>query len=150
MPTCNSQTCIGHVLDVIESRARTGIKCKIGNEVMALFPRLGAMSLDSPERVKYFGLSNFHSCGICRLRKGRSVTRRSTRHDPTQISRLYEEATADVRTRTTSTDSDTKAKTVSSQGFRLREEMSFDGPRGPMSRSHPLISANSFRRLCSI
>ena len=94
----HSQTCIGHVLDVIESRARTGIKCKIGNTTMMLFPRLGAMSLDSPERVKYFGLTGYHSCGICRLRKGRSVTRRATRHNPTQISCLYDEATADVRT----------------------------------------------------
>lgn len=117
MPTCNSQTCIGHVLDVIESRARTGIKCKIGNEVMVLFPRLGAMSLDSPERVKYFGLSNFHSCGICRLRKGRSVTRRSTRHDPTQISRLYEEATADVRTRPLQRIRTRKRKQLARRGF---------------------------------
>ena len=57
------------------------------------------MSLDTPERVKYFGLRNVRSCGICRLRSGRSVTRRSTRHDPDEIKNLYEIATADAQSR---------------------------------------------------
>ena len=112
-----SQTCVGLVLDVIESRARTGIKCRIGNEVMVLFPRLGAMSIDSPERVKYFGMTGFHSCGICRLRKGRSVTRRATRHNPTQISRLYDDATADVRTRPLQRIRKRKRQQLSRWGF---------------------------------
>ena len=47
------------------------------------------MSLDTPERVKYFGLCNYQMCPICRKRKGRSVTRRSTRHNPDVIRRLY-------------------------------------------------------------
>lgn len=84
---------------------------------MMLFPRLGAMSLDSPERVKYFGLTGFHSCGICRLRKGRSVTRRATRHNPTQISLLYDEATADVRTNPLKQFRKRKRQKLSRQGF---------------------------------
>ena len=56
------------------------------------------MTLDSPERLKYFGLKNFHSCGLCRLRNGRSVTRRSTRHHPEHIVNLYDAATAEVHT----------------------------------------------------
>lgn len=66
---------------------------------MLLFPRLAAMTLDSPERVKYFGLKNYHSCGICRLRKGRSVAREGTRHHPVHIENLYEQATAESHTR---------------------------------------------------
>lgn len=57
---------------------------------MLLFPRLGAMALDTPERVKYFGLANVASCGICRRRHGRSATRRATRHDPEKIKTLYD------------------------------------------------------------
>ena len=34
--------------------------------------------------------------------------------------------------------------------FRLHEEVSFDGPCEPMSRSHPRISTDPVRRLCSI
>ena len=55
------------------------------------------MALDTVERVKYFGLRNYHSCGICRLRKGRSVTRRSTRHHPVHIANLYKAATAEAQ-----------------------------------------------------
>ena len=61
---------------------------------MLLFPRLGALSLDTIERVKYFGLRNVASCGICRKRQGRSATRRATRHDPEQIQTLYDLATS--------------------------------------------------------
>ena len=57
---------------------------------MLLFARLGAMSLDTPERVKYFGLRNVASCGICRRRQGRSAARCATRHDPHEINRLYD------------------------------------------------------------
>ena len=56
---------------------------------MLLFPRLGAMSLDTPERVKYFGLRNNGSCGICRRRQGRSATRRATCHNPTDVKNKY-------------------------------------------------------------
>jgi len=66
---------------------------------MLLFPRLGAMSLDTIERVKYFGLRSVRTCGICRLRKGRSVTRVSTRHVPDNIEQMYIESTADVSRR---------------------------------------------------
>ena len=60
------------------------------------------MSLDTPERVSYFGLCNQSSCAICRKRAGRSSTRSSTLHDPDAIKRLYDSATRPnevVRTR---------------------------------------------------
>ena len=50
------------------------------------------MSLDSPERVKYFGLQNVSCCATCRRRKGRSAHRIVTRHCPTHIENLYEQA----------------------------------------------------------
>ena len=50
------QQCIGHILSSIESRARYGFKACIAGIDRILFPRLGAMSLDTKERVKYFGL----------------------------------------------------------------------------------------------
>ena len=82
------QTCIGKVLDSIEAHARHGFKCDIGGDLL-LYPRVGVMSLDTPERVKYFGLANYTCCAICRKRKGRSVTRRATLHNPDEIRRLY-------------------------------------------------------------
>ena len=57
------------------------------------------MSLDTPERVKYFGLRSVRACGICRLRKGRSVTRKATRHVQEDIDRLYRVANGDPHTR---------------------------------------------------
>ena len=93
------QTCVGLLLSCIERRARHGVNCMIGSEKMVLFPRLGAMSLDTPERIKYFGLRNMRSCGICRFRSGRSATRRSaTRHDDANITALYTACT-EVRDR---------------------------------------------------
>ena len=64
-----------------------------------LFPRLGSMTLDTIERVKYFGLRNVRSCGFCRLRNGRSVTRRSRRQDPQLLNLLYGWATGEEHTR---------------------------------------------------
>ena len=75
------QQCIGHVLTKIECKARYGFKAKVDGQERILFPRLGAMTLDTKERVKYFGLRSDRTCGFCRLRYGRSVTRKSTRHD---------------------------------------------------------------------
>ena len=93
------QTCIGHVLDCIESRAVHGFCCQIGGETSVFFPRIGAMSLDTPERVKYFGLANLQSCGICRKRKGRSLARKGTDHCPDEIANLYKRANiAEART----------------------------------------------------
>ena len=96
------QECIGHILDAIERWAHHGFKCVIGDETMVLFPRVGVMSLDTPERVKYFGLRSMCACIICRRRKGRSVTREATHHCPVAIESLYNSASApneDVRTR---------------------------------------------------
>ena len=86
------QTCIGHVLKCIESRAVHGFCCHIGGETLVFFPRIGAMSLDTPERKKYFGFQNMQSCGICRKRKGRSLARRGTDHCPHEIADLYNRA----------------------------------------------------------
>ena len=44
------QTCIGHILACIEARALDGFRCRIGGESLLLFPRIGVMSLDTPER----------------------------------------------------------------------------------------------------
>ena len=65
---------------------------------MYLFPRIGAMALDTIERYKYFGLRSVRTCGICRVRKGRSATREATRHDPQRVSSLLQHATAPART----------------------------------------------------
>ena len=86
------QTCIGHILDRIEAFACYGFKCIIGDTEHLLFARLGAMALDTMERYKYFGLRSVRTCGICRLRKGRSVTRDATRHNPQQVANLLQRA----------------------------------------------------------
>ena len=57
------------------------------------------MSLDTPERVKYFGLRNKQSCGICRRRWGRSFARKGTDHCPQEIENLYTLANDDATTR---------------------------------------------------
>ena len=94
------QTCIGYVLDCIEARAQHGFTCAIGGKKMFLFPRIGAMSLDTIERVKYFGLANVSRCGICRRRKGRSAMRTATAHCVQEITNMYDAANApDTNTR---------------------------------------------------
>ena len=65
---------------------------------MWLFPRLGAMALDTMERYKYFGLRSIRSCGVCRRRPGRSASRSATRHNGKHIKNLYVTANADART----------------------------------------------------
>lgn len=57
------------------------------------------MTLDTVERQKYFGLRNVRSCGFCRLRNGRSCTRRSHRQDPQLMSLLFGWATREAHTR---------------------------------------------------
>ena len=72
------QTCIGHILKLIERYAQHGFRGSLHGIEMLFFPRLCAMTLDTMERVKYFGLRSIHSCGgHCTLRNGRSATRRS-------------------------------------------------------------------------
>ena len=89
------QTCIGKIVDCIEARAAHGFRCDIGGETMLLFPRLGVMSLDTPERVKFFGLRSQASCPICRRRNGRSCARtRATTHSPDEVNSLYNIACA--------------------------------------------------------
>ena len=111
------QTCIGFILSSIEARAVFGFKCTIGADTFTMYPRLGAMSLDSPERLKYFGLRSYHACGICRLRAGRSVTRLATRHRPDMITRLYDECNADVRGRVRKQERDVCRRKLHRHGF---------------------------------
>ena len=56
------------------------------------------MTLDTIERVKYFGLRSIHACGLCCLRNGRSATRRSRRHDHKLIQLLLAWATSECTT----------------------------------------------------
>jgi len=93
------QTCIGHVLRCINISSRYGFVGHVGKVKMHFFPCLGMLTLDTMERVKYFGLRSVRACGICRLRKGRSVLRNATRHDPKQIERLYDIACGEARSR---------------------------------------------------
>ena len=89
-----TQACLGLILKRIEAHAENGFWCTIGHLSQRMFPRLGAMTLDTIERVKYFGLRNVSACGICRKRWGRSATRRATEHDPARVAALYKTANA--------------------------------------------------------
>ena len=93
------QECIGNVIRCIERYAQHGFKCVLGEEEALLFPRLTAMTLDTPERAKYFGLQNQRSCGFCRLRNGRSLWRLSTRQDQQLIDLLMRWATCEAHSR---------------------------------------------------
>jgi len=85
------QEAVGFVLDAIEQASVFGFRAKICGSDMLMFPRIGALPLDTPERVDYFGLRSMRACGICRFRSGRSVARRGARrHDPTEIASLYD------------------------------------------------------------
>ena len=70
------QQCIGAILSVLETSARTGVTCRVHGIVTTLFPRLIATTLDQPENQLYFGQQNAQSCLLCRRRKGRSAHRR--------------------------------------------------------------------------
>jgi len=65
------QKVVGLLLKAIEECAQEGFLCTIGDSTMRLYPRLGALALDSPERKKYFGLRSYRACGICRFRSGK-------------------------------------------------------------------------------
>ena len=92
------QQCIGKVLTCIENRAEHGFECLLDGQQALLFPRIGAMTLDTPERVKYFGQRNVRSCGYCRLRNGRSCTRKATRQDSALMKLLFGWANREVHT----------------------------------------------------
>ena len=83
----------------IERRAKHGFTCELDGRVSLFFPRVGAMSLDTIERVKYFCLRNVRSCGFCRLRNGRSSTRQSRRQDPELLRLLFGWAHREVHDR---------------------------------------------------
>ena len=95
------QQAVGFVLRAIEKASMFGFLAQIGGSSMLLFPRVGALPLDTPERVDYFGLRSMRSCGICRFRSGRSAARRGARrHDPTEIASLYDTGTCFAHTYT--------------------------------------------------
>ena len=97
------QECIGAVLTVLETYARTGVRCRMrgpdGTHVTkVLFPRLMATSLDQPEAQLYFGQLNRTSCIHCKRRKGRSAHRRASKQSGQLIQTLYnilEDSTVD-------------------------------------------------------
>ena len=93
------QECIAHVVRAIEKHAQHGFTCLLQGRQTLLFPRLGAMTLDTPERARYFGLQNLRSCGFCRLRNGRSLRRLSTRQDNDLLNLLMGWATCEAHTR---------------------------------------------------
>lgn len=93
------QECIGHILALIEKRSVHGFTAVLAGKKKTFFARLGAMTLDTKERVKFFGLRSDRTCGFCRLRQGRSVTRLATRHDSALFDLLMAWATKDVRAR---------------------------------------------------
>ena len=80
----------------IEKRAMHGFKGYLNGDECLFFPRLGAMTLDTMERAKYFGQRNVRSCGFCRLRNGRSVTRKARRQNPALIQLLFGWATTET------------------------------------------------------
>ena len=85
------QEAVGFVLRAIEHVAKSGFLATVGGSDMILFPRVGALPLDTPERADYFGLRSIRACGICRFRSGRSAARqRARRHDPMEIVSLYD------------------------------------------------------------
>ena len=83
------QKCVGAILSVLESAARTGVTCRIGGQTYTLFPRLIAMTLDQPESQLYFGQQNGLSCLHCRRRKGRSAQRKATAQEGSVVNTLY-------------------------------------------------------------
>ena len=83
------QKCVGAILSVLESGARTGVTCRISGQVYTLFPRLIAMTLDQPEAQLYFGQQNGQSCLHCRRRKGRSAHRKATAQEGFVVNTLY-------------------------------------------------------------
>ena len=93
------QECIGQIIRCIENRSKHGFRCSVDGVTRLLFPRLAAMSLDTKERVKYFGQRSDRSCGFCRLRNGRSLLRGCKRQDPDILNLLFRWATMDADTR---------------------------------------------------
>ena len=83
------QRCIGHILQQIEDRALRGFVAVVDGHKRVLFPRLGALTLDTKERVKYFGLRSDRACGFCRLRHGRSLARKGSRQDAELLNLLH-------------------------------------------------------------
>ena len=93
------QECVNKVVQCIEQRAEHGFRCRLEGEDMLLFPRLGTMTLDTPERVKYFGLRSQRTCPYCRLRNGRSCARKATRQDSRLLELLMGWAHREANTR---------------------------------------------------
>ena len=95
------QECIKYIVERIETLAKHGFTCWLNGVKRLLFPRLGAMSLDSKERTKYFGQRSHRACSFCRLRNGRSIFRGSRRQDPDIMNLLFRWANSDAHTRVT-------------------------------------------------
>ena len=114
------QTCIGKVLTVIERYATHGFTAFIGANRQVLYPRLGAMTLDTPEKVKYFGLRSNRSCPYCRLRNGRSNARVARHHDPVDILRKFQLARSTAHTRVSISLRAKARESLHRQGFKWK------------------------------
>ena len=115
-----SKVCIGKVLRCIERRSQHGFTCSIGGHQRLLFPRLGAMTLDTVERAKYFGLRSYRACATCRLRKGRSCARQSTRHDPDVLNNYFRWANSNARDNVSISQRAKARKKLAHHGFKYK------------------------------
>ena len=131
------QQCVGHVLTQIENRARFGFQACVDGRVRVFFPRLGAMTLDTKERVKYFGLRADRTCGFCRLRHGRSCCRKSRRQDAGILNLLHGWATRETHTKVGISQRAKARKSLSRHGWNYQRKCQLHQFAGRLI-SHPL------------
>ena len=80
------------------------------------------MSLDTKERVKYFGQRSDRACGYCRLRNGRSAMRGSKRQDPDIMKLMFRWATVQANTRTTISQRSRARSTLLRHGWNYKRK----------------------------
>jgi hypothetical protein len=114
------QECIKCIVRRIETLAEHGFTCVLGGVKRLLFPRLGAMTLDSKERNKYFGQRSHRACSFCRLRNGRSIFRGSKRQDPDIMRLLFRWANSEAHTQVTISQRARARATLLRHGWRYK------------------------------
>jgi hypothetical protein len=112
------------------------------------FPRLGAMTLDTPERVKYFGLRGIRACGCCRLRNGRSATRKASRHHPDVLQLLFQWATREVHTRERISQRSKARKKLLRHGFQYKKRCRLGDFARQCLVNVPQLPRSPFAGLC--
>ena len=79
------------------------------------------MTLDTPERVKYFGLRSQRGCPYCRLRNGRSCARhRAKSHDPVEVLNKFQLARSPAHTRAAISLRSKARQSLLRQGFKWK------------------------------